>query len=202
MRHKVTVITLMLLTALSGQPGAAENAQRCVVLPDGVEYRAYLPDNRRFVYVAVKVQPGVFPAVFVIIDKNYDASAGRITAGDPVNQWWTDRSRPMQLSLDKVRVRWREHGTFSFVTDWFTEPDPTEFVQAIRGLEPAAGGRFQGTGASDTNTFAFQARLQMSRFIGDEFDVQVPAVSYDGASVTPPIAHFERQEDNKFLAHC
>jgi hypothetical protein len=173
---------------------------KCVLLHDGVEYRAFLPDAKRFVYVDVKVLPGVFPSIFVIIDKNYEAPGVKFAANSAMNQWWIDRSRPMAFSTNRVRIRWEEHHTFDFVIDWFTDNSPKEFSQTIRGAEKV-GDHFEGTGATDTNTFAFQSRIEMSGFSGDYFEVMVPAVSYEGVTVTPPIVRFERQ-DKDIAAKC
>jgi hypothetical protein len=173
-------------------PSVAQSATQCVALPDGVEYRSYLPDHKRFVYIAVKVIPNTFPSIYVIVDKSYDAPRGKVVVGDPSNQWAIDRSRPMIFSSDKVRVAWKYSGTFDFATDWLSAPDPTDVVQTIRGLEPAERSRFQGYGASDANSFAFQTSLAMLHIPADEFDVTVPAVSYDGATATLPVIHFVR----------
>jgi hypothetical protein len=189
---RICTAALFVLPLLTVAAGA--NATRCVALHDGVEYRAYLPDGKRFVYVDVKVLSGVFPSVFVIVDKNFDAPGTKLAANDPLNQWWIDRSKPMTFAADSVRVRWEEHHTFDFVTDWFSENPPREFKQAFRGLEKT-GNVWLGEGSGDTNTFSFQNRLEMSGFRGDYFEVSVPAVTYDGVTVTPPIIKFERTDD-------
>jgi hypothetical protein len=180
--------------------GQALAETKCVPLHDGVEYRAYLGDAKRFVYVDVKVLPGVFPSVFVIVDKNFDTQGAKIAANDPLNQWWIDRTQPMTFSTDTVRVRWQESHTFDFVTDWFSSRPPGEIAQAIRGLEKT-GNAWQGSGAGDTNTFTFQTRIELSGFSGDYFEVSVPAITFDGATVTPPIVKFERV-DKDIVAKC
>ena len=191
-------IALIVSPMIFCQQSMAET--KCVLLHDGIEYRAFLPDNKRFVYVDVKVLPGAFPSVFVIIDKNYEAPSVKLAANSPWNPWWIDRSRPMAFSTDRVRIRWTESHTFDFVIDWFAENSPKEFSQTIRGLQKV-GDHFEGTGAADTNTFAFQSRIEMSGFVGDYFEVAVPTVSYEGVTVTPPIVHFERQ-DKDIAAKC
>ncbi len=191
-------LALIVSPVIFGQQSLAET--KCVLLPDGIEYRAFLPDAKRFIYVDVKVLPGVFPSVFVITDKNYEAPGEKLAANSPWNPWWIDRSRPMAFSTDRVRIRWEDHHTFDFVIDWFTDNSPKEFAQTIRGLEKV-GDHFEGTGATDTNTFAFQTRLEMSGFNGDVFEVAVPTVSYEGVTVTPPIMHFERQ-DKTIVTKC
>jgi hypothetical protein len=197
----MAAVGLLLPAMMACVPSAAQSATQCVALPDGIEYRAYLPDNKRFVYVAVKVIPFVFPSVFVIVDKNYDAGSVKIADGDPLNRWWVDRSRPMTFSTDKLHITWNESGTFSFATDWLSPPDPTEVWKTIRGLEPAGAGRFRGNGAFDSNTFAFQSSAEMLHIAADEFEVTVPAVSFDGVTVTPPVTHFMR-DDNTVTAKC
>ena len=189
-----------LTTITATVPSSAAPSTQCVALNDGVEYRAFLPDKRRFVYIAVKVLPGVFPSVFVIIDKNYVSANGKINTADPVYQWWIDRSKPMAFSADKVRIRWQEGGTWTYVTNWFETPAPTEFSQQFRGLD-AVNGHFEGTGSADTNTFTFQTRIEMSGFSGDMFEVKLPDVSFDGVTVTPPIVHFDRDGKNA-IAKC
>lgn len=164
---------------------------QCVPLHDGVEYRAYLPDDKRFIYVDIKVLAGVYPSVFLIADKNYETAPVQIASNDPMNRWWVDRSRPFQFSRNTLRVRWKEGHTFDFVTDLFSESDPKEIVQPIRFLDKQ-GDHFAGTGDTDTNTFAFQTRLEMTGFEDSYFEVAAPAVTFDGVTVTPPIAKFER----------
>jgi hypothetical protein len=201
MTGKSTLATAALAAvsaAVLCRPGLA--APQCVAVHDGVEYRAYLPDGKRFVYVDVKVLPGVFPSVFVITDKNYETPAVKLAANDPLNQWWIDRSRPFSFAAEKVRIRWKASHTFDFVTNWFSDEDTEELAQPIRGVEKQ-GSQFVGTGANDTNTFAFQTRLDMNGFSDDAFEVSVPAVTYEGVTVTPPIVLFERGDDG-FKAKC
>ena len=181
-------VTSGLASALLFCSCARADATRCEALSDGVEYRAFLADENRYVYVDVKIQPGTFPSIFVIADKNYLASAG---PHDAANKWWLDRSRPMLFSVDKVKVSWERAGGISAVSGWFVEPDPTEIVQPIRGLKKVPGG-YAGNGSHDTNSFAFQTRLEMPGFTGDAFDVTLPSVSYDGATVAPPVVHVLR----------
>lgn len=167
---------------------------RCQLLKDGIEYRSYLPDGHRYVYVAVKIMPGVYPTVIVIADKNYDSEATTPVSAQPYNAWWLDRSRPMVFSSDKVVIRWDASGTFDFVTDWFRNPPPDKVEQPFRGLT-ASGGKFSGTGDKDTNSFAFQNRLQVDHFTGDVFEVSIPTVSFDGVTIAPPVVRFERGDD-------
>lgn len=190
-------VFLAVSAAIFCQPGLADT--RCVPLHDGVEYRAALPDGQRFVYVDVKVLPGVFPSVFVIVDKNYETSSAKPTAND-LNRWWIDRSRPFAFAAEKVRIRWKASHTFDFITNWFSESGPEELSQPIRGAVKQ-GDRFISTGATDTNAFAFQIRLDMNGFTDDAFEVSVPAVTYEGVTVTPPIVLFERTDDG-FKAKC
>lgn len=194
-KTRTTVIALVFAPMFLCQPSPAQS--QCVPLHDGVEYRAFLPDLQRFVYVDIKVLPGVYPSIFVIADKNFVAPRGKLAVSDPLNQWWIDRSRPMTFSADKVRIRWKESHTFDFVTDLFSDNSPKELSQVIRGLDKI-GDHYEGNGATDTNSFAFQSRIEMSGFTGDLFEVSVPAVTFDGATVTPPIIKFER--DDKIIA--
>lgn len=194
----LTATALAILAPLSASPSRA--ATQCVALHDGVEYRAFLPDGKRFVYIDVKVLGGVYPSVFVIFDKNYETPVVKLAANDPLNRWWIDRSRPFAFSSNLVRIRWQENHTFDFVTDLFSEHGPQEISQQIRALEKD-GDHFTGSGATDTNTFAFQTRLEMTGFAGDYFEVAVPALTYEGATVTPPVIKFERDERN-FATKC
>jgi hypothetical protein len=201
MTTKSILAIAVLLTASAAafcQPGLA--GARCVALHDGVEYRSYLPDGKRFVYVDVKVLPGVFPSVFVITDKNFETPAVKLALNDPLNRWWTDRSRPFSFAAEKVRIRWKASHTFDFITNWFSEDGPEELSQPLRGVEKK-GDRFVGTGGYDTNAFAFQTRLDMNGFTDNAFEVSVPAVTYDGVTVTPPVVLFERG-DSGFAAKC
>lgn len=166
---------------------ALADATRCEALHDGVEYRAFLPDQNRYVYVDVKIQPGVFPSVFVIADKNY-LSGG---PNDATNAWWLDRTRPMLFSSDSVKISWERQGGLNLVGGWFGDADPNAVEQPIRGLTKGAAG-YTGTGSHDTNSFAFQTRLEMPGFTGDEFNIILPAVKLDGVTVTPPVVHVLR----------
>jgi len=181
-------VTSGLAAALFFSTAARADATRCEVLGDGVEYRAFLADENRYVYVDVKIQPGTFPSIFVIADKNYLVSAG---TNDAANKWWLDRARPLLFSVDRVKVSWERASGIYAVGGWFGEPDPNEIVQPIRGLKKVPGG-YAGNGSHDTNSFAFQTRLEMPGFTGDEFDVTLPSVSYDGVTVTPPVVHVVR----------
>jgi hypothetical protein len=182
------------LLAKSGVIGAAlcacttalADGTRCEPLTDGVEYRAFLADQNRYVYVDVKVQQGVVPSIFVIADKNYLSANGPAT-----NTWWLDRTRPMLFSNDKVKVSWEPESRIYAVGSWFGDAEPSEIVQPIRGLTKGPSG-FSGTGSHDTNSFAFQTRLEMPDFGGDAFDVTLPAITLDGATVTPPVVHVLR----------
>lgn len=181
-------------------PAAAAQPPRCEALANGVEYRAYLPDQKRYLFVSVKALPGYVPSVFVIIDKNYDAPPSDIVADDPLNRWWIDRSKPMTFSSDKVEIRWPDHSTWTAMTGWISSPDIEAMTQTIRGLTAEAG-KFVGTGVADTNTFAFQSRVELSDTSIGAFDVIVPTVSYEGITLTPPPVHFER--DGRTLStHC
>jgi hypothetical protein len=194
----LTTAALTMIVPLTALPAGATT--QCVALHDGVEYRAFLPDGKRFVYVDVKVLGGVYPSVFVIVDKNYEAPAVKLAANDPLNRWWIDRSRPFAFSSNVVRIRWRESHTFDFVTDLFSENGPKEIAQTIRGIDKD-GDHFSGSGASDTNTFAFQTRLEMTGFNADYFEISVPSITYEGVTVTPPVIKFER-EDRAVTTKC
>lgn len=166
---------------------------RCEMIDGGVEYRAYLADQKRYVYVSVRTLSGYTPSVIVVADKNYEAGKAKITAGDPLVNWWLDRSRPMRFSTNQVVVHWKNTGTLNTVASWIITPDTNEVKQPIRGLEPDGTG-FSGMGSVDTNAFAFQTRLEMPDFNSDSFDVSVPEVSFDGVTVTPPVIHFTRDD--------
>jgi hypothetical protein len=170
----------------------------CEPVRDGVEYRAFLPDQRRFLYVSVKLLPGAFPTVFLIVDKNFQGKAA--PKNDPMVAWWLDRKRPLRFSGDKVRIAWQDKGSFHFITGLFSAPATAEMIQTIPGLE-RQGSHFEGAGNDDTNVFAFQLRFGMPGFDASEFDVYVPAVSFDGVTVAPPPIHFNR-EDADTPAKC
>jgi hypothetical protein len=176
----------------------AQAAAVCETVRDGVEYRAFLPDQRRFLYVSVKLLPGAFPTVFLIVDKNFQGKAA--PKNDPMVAWWLDRKRPLRFSGDKVRIAWQDKGSFHFITGLFSAPATAEIIQAIPGLE-RQGNHFEGAGNDDTNVFAFQLRFGMPGFDASEFDVYVPAVSFDGVTVAPPPIHFNR-EDADTPAKC
>jgi hypothetical protein len=191
--------------AICGAVGARAQSPpptlRCEAVVSGIEYRAFLPDQKRYIYVAVKVLPGFHPSVFVMIDKNYDAKISKVASADPLNVWWLDRSKPMFFSTDKVKVRWTDRSAWSAVTSWMVTPNSTDAVQAIRGIDPD-GARFSGLGSTDSNSYAFQTRIELPGFSGDSFEVTVPSVSFDGVTLTPPVVKFERGDGNNFDVKC
>lgn len=186
------------LAAALLMPGFAKaEAPRCETLPDGVEYRAFLPDGNRFLYAAVKALPGYFPSIFIIVDKNYVKSGG---PKDPVNRWWLDRARPMAFASDMVKIDWTEKSAFYAVGSWFSGPSGGAVSQSFRGLVKTAQG-YAGTGSGDTNSFAFQTRIEMPGFEGDSFTVHLPAVTFDGVTLTPPPVLFTR-DGKTMMAKC
>lgn len=191
----------LFLAALFACSAEAQSSSRCVALKNGIEYRAYLPDGNRYVYVSVKALSGVHPSVFVMIDKNYETSAVKPVKDDPNAGWWVDRSIPMRFSTDTVKIRWQDSGAWHAVTSWVSDPDWIEVTQAVRGLSPEGKG-FVGTGAADSNTFAFQTRVEMQDFRGDAFDVTLPSVTFEGVTVAPPVVHFERDDNEAVSAKC
>ncbi len=188
----VLVLAVFGITTTGAQ---AQSGTRCVAIDHGVEYRAYLPDGKRYVYVDVRVLSGIEPSVFVIIDKNYDSNDTVPVKNDPYAAWWIDRSHPMGFSTDRIKVRWPDDSTWQTVTGWLSGPDWQKTVQTIPGLE-AAGKGFIGTGSNNANTYAFQTRIDMPGFNSDEFDVTLPAVTFDGVTVAPPMVHFQRTDDS------
>ncbi len=194
-------VLFLIAAAISGQAAEPPSAPRCEALPNGVEYRTYLPDAKRYLYVSVKAMTGVYPSIFVMVDKNYETSGAATGKNSPYTAWWLDRSKPMSFSADKIRIRWKDEGTFHVITQFVSDPDWAEIAQPIRGLEPD-GTRFKGAGTSDTNSYAFQTRLEMQGFTGDSFEVILPSVTFDGVTVTPPVVTFERQDRTTVAAKC
>jgi hypothetical protein len=192
---------LLLATSASMADDAAPTAgySRCEVIGSGVEYRSYLPDQRRYVFVSVKVLKGARPSVFVLVDKNFDGKVANLSNNaDPILRWWLDRSRPMTFSTDAIKVGWRDHSGWRWITSLVGSDNEASMAQSIRGLTPVAG-HFEGTGSSDNNTFAFQSRIELADFDGDEFSVFVPAVSFDGVSVSPPVVHFTETDETPIV---
>ncbi len=186
-----------------GHTGALAQMQpslRCATVTNGVEYRAYLPDGKRYVFVSVKALSGIYPSVFVMIDKSYETSGTKPLKDNPFAAWWTDRSKPMRFSSDTVKVRWPDDVGWHAMTGWLTGPDWVEVNEPIRGLEPDGKG-FKGNGSDDANTYAFQTRVELQGYRGDAFDVTVPSVTFEGVTVAPPVVHFERTDDT-ISARC
>lgn len=188
----------LLTSAASGAdqapPAQPTHFSRCEASGNGVEYRTYLPDGQRFVFISVRVLKGIHPSVFVFFDKNFEGKANLLNKSDPLVSWWLDRSRPMEFSADKIRIGWREHGVWHWMTSLVSSDNEEGLAQAIRGLSPV-GDHFEGMGSNDNNTFAFQSRIEMQDFDGDEFSVFVPAVSYDGVTVAVPEVHFTETDE-------
>ena len=194
MNHRLSTV-LCCAAVLAAGPAAAQattaqQAARCEANGDSIEYRSYLPDHRRFVFVTVKVLRGVHPSVFVIIDKNFEPAGVDVTnKSDPIVAWWLDRSRPMTFSTDTIKVTWKSGGVWNTIMGWIGSDEEDVVRQPLRGIA-AQGGQFVGKGTSDTNSFAFQSRIELSDFSGDELAVFVPAVTFDGVTVAPPPVHF------------
>jgi len=168
----------------------APQATRCEANGDSIEYRSYLPDQRRYLFVIVKVLHGAQPSVFVIIDKNFESAGVDVTKNtDPLVAWWLDRSRPMTFSTDKIQVTWKSGGVWNTIMGWIGSGRQSAVTQPLRGLT-AEDGHFAGKGMPDTNSFAFQSRIELPDFSGDELAVTVPAVSFDGVTVAAPPVHF------------
>jgi len=176
-------------------PQPAAQFTRCESTGDSIEYRSYLPDQRRYLFVSIKVLHGVQPSVFVIIDKNFDSKGVDLSkTADPIILWWLDRTRPFVFSSDKIKVTWVAGGVWNTITGWIGTADVAAVTQPIRGLE-LENGRLEGTGTRDTNSYAYQSRIELPDFSGDELAVAVPAVSYDGITVAPPPVHFTNTDE-------
>jgi hypothetical protein len=176
--------------AAAAQSAPAPSFSRCEIVKGGVEYRSFLPDQRRFLFVQVKMLPGVFPSIFIIVDKNF---TGKPVKEEPALPWWLDRSQPFVFSDNRVKIAWSGESTLGFITGLFSSIDKKGVTQTLLGLEPKDG-HFEGQGNNDNNAYAFQTRVEMPGFSGDEFDVTFPAVSYDGVTVAPPRIHFDRSD--------
>ena len=195
MNQQMTTVLLGAIAA-AACPALADStapvlpSTRCEANGDTIEYRAYLPDQRRFVFVSVKVLHGTQPSVFIIIDKNFDSAGVDVTQkSDPLVAWWLDRSRPLTFSGDKIKVTWKSGGVWNTIWGWIGSNGEDSVTQPIRGLV-SQGGNFLGKGTSDTNSYAYQSRIELPGFSGDELAVSVPAVTFDGVTVTPPVVHF------------
>lgn len=167
---------------------AAPVVADCVPLPDGIELRSFLPDRNRYLYADIKPLSGVVPAVVVIFDKNY------LSPSPEADRWWLDRTRLFSFSDDKIRLRWSKTGTWTDMTSWIATPDQRAQEQTLGGLTKTMAG-FAGTGTHDTNRFAFQARIEADGFDGDRFEISLPALRYDGVSLSPPVVEAVRGAD-------
>ena len=173
----------------------APQSTRCEASANSIEYRAYLPDQRRYLSVTIKTLPGVYPSVFVFIDKNFDSNGVDLTKRtDPLVAWWLDRTQPMAFAGNKIKVSWKGHTSWQYITGLFGSTDETSVTQPIRGLVPR-GDHFEGAGATDTNSFAFQSAIQLPDFSGDELSVRVPPVTYDGVTIAPPEVNFTNTDE-------
>jgi hypothetical protein len=177
-------------------PGApAPMPTRCEATGNSIEFRSYLPDQRRYLFVTVKTVPGIHPSVYVFFDKNFDSNGVDLSKNtDPIVAWWLDRSRPMAFTTNKIKVGWKAHGTWHYVTSLFDSGGETAVTQPIRGLTPR-GDHFEGVGATDTNSFAFKLAIELPDFDGDELSVRVPSMTYDGVTVAPPEVHFTNTDE-------
>lgn len=162
------------------QPAATGG--QCIASDHGVEFRAYLPDHKRYVFVSVIAVAGLTPSLYVIADKNFRGDQ----ADKAETSWWLDRSQPFGFSADKVDVTWEDDGHLS---------------QALHSVA-ASDGRFLGQPITDPNRNAFQTEFRLTGFSGDSFDVKLPAVTFDGVTVSPPPVHFTRQSDDTAAVKC
>jgi hypothetical protein len=172
------------------QPSATSGGLgQCDAVNHGIDFRAYLPDKRRYVFVSVIALSGTRPSVAIVVDKNYDGDRHIKSLADKkqLADWWIDRSRPFLFSTDRIDVTWEDGGRTS---------------QIIPGLV-ARSGHFEGTGNDNVNSYAFYIEVPLPGFDADEFDVAVPAVSFDGVTVTPPLVHFTRMTTTTLQPlHC
>jgi len=175
----------------SAAPPAAQQSQaRCEAGDGSIQYRAYLPDHRRFLFVSVKVLKGAHPSVFVIVDKDFDQNHVDLSnKGDPLVAWWLDRTKPMSFSSDQIKIGWQDRSGWRYITSLVGSDSEAAVTQPIRGLVKT-GDHYEGIGSPDNNTYAFQSRIELSDFGGDEFSVFVPAVTFDGVRVAAPEMHF------------
>lgn len=198
MKHAHTLLLAgmaALLASASSAQAAAPQLARCEASDSGIEFRSYYPDKQRFLFVSVKMLKGTHPSVFVMIDKNFDAKNVDLSKkNDPLVTWWLDRSRPMTFSSDKIKIGWMQNGTWHFITNLFTSDSPSFSAQPIRGLQPQ-GDHFEGIGNADNNIFAFQTRMELPDYDGEELSVFVPAVTYEGVTIAPPEVHFTDTDD-------
>ena len=185
----------------AGQPppaSAAPGVTTCRTIHNGVEYRAYFPDRSRYVYVRAATLRGMDPSVLVIIDKNYDSPPGAAagSVNPQITDWWIDRTQPFRFSTDTIKAFYEKHFSIgSMFSSIFSARPPQEFTVPIRGLRPA-GTRFEGTGSGNTNTYAFEMRVDFPSETSDEFGLSLPAVTFGGVTVTPPVLHFTRSPDD------
>ncbi len=180
------------------QASAPASATTCRTINRGVEFRTYFPGTHRYVYVSAATIRGMAPSVLVIIDKNYDNAAGPQPAppDHDTTAWWTDRSRTFSFSTDKITATFETRFTVGSVVDRvFSSSSPPEFTVPIRGLTPV-GSHFEGQGSSNTNTYAYEMRVDFPLNTADNFDLILPSVTYDGVTVTPPPLHFVRNDDD------
>lgn len=175
----------------------------CRTTRQGVEFRAYLPDGRRYIYISASPLRGLRPSVLVIVDKNYDMPQETRPgpADKALSDWWIDRTHPFVFSADKIKAAYDKQfsvgGMFGSI---FSSNPPGRFSVPIPGLT-AAGGRFEGTGSGDANSYAFEIRIDFPANTDDDFSLTLPSATFDGVTVTPHVLHFTRSEDDSLESH-
>lgn len=205
MRYRLPAAAVLTIGALahaqSPQPtqvaAAPAGTTTCQSTVGGIEYRAYYPDRHRFVYISATTLRGVQPSILFIIDKNYDSPEEAPAVDPAVTAWWINRSRPFSFSTNKIKTTYDTRFSFEdLFSHVFGSTPPKEVTVTILGLTKR-NGHFEGTGNTNTNAYAFELRVDLPLTTGESFDVTLPTVTYDGVTVTPPVLHFQRSDDDQ-----
>ncbi|MDE2181708.1 MAG: hypothetical protein KGJ78_01665 [Alphaproteobacteria bacterium] len=184
MRHRTVLAVLAVLGALAGcaqpvsyfQASATGDGTQCEAENGSLRFIATSADGRRHVSVRIAALPGVPPTLLVIVDKNFKTVADKATDA-ALNAWWSDRSRPLAFSSDKIEVTW----------------DDGALSQKIKGVMPADKA-FAAAQSSNLNDYVFTTEFPLTGFDEDSLDVRLPAVTLDGITVAPPPVHFTRSD--------
>jgi len=165
-------------SAPSGDLGSLE---RCSPVTHGIYFSAEIGNRERRITEAVFASKNAYSRAMV----TFVAHKGHKNFYETSDSDWTnDRARPYTFSSNKIDVTWQNGGHQTLI---------------IPMLAPR-GDHFESSGKQDPRGWAFDEKFGLPDFTGSWFVVQLPAFSFDGATINPPPVRFERKRETVVTA--
>jgi hypothetical protein len=177
----------------SAASGTLSSTFRCMGVYNSIYFVSYLPDHERFIIASAYTLPGN-PTIFHLsVGKNYDYESHgywteeqhkKIVERDArLIPWLKDRTQPIAFSTDKIEISWQDGGRQTF-------PIP----------EIAAhGDHFEITASNLDQDHDFDIDTRLTGLTGDWFEVNLPTVTYEGATIALPTIRFTQISDTVFV---